>query len=435
MSVTRLALRTDWTWHSVKELQDEGVLLVEDGNHGEYRPRPNEFTDDGTAFLRAADLSDGEVLFSAAGQINDVALRRIRKGIGKPGDLLFSHKGTVGKLAVAHQDAPSFVCSPQTTFWRVTDPKRLDRQFLFAYMRAPEFQRQWTVRKGDTDMADYVSLTAQRTLLVPLPPLPTQQKIAAILSAYDDLIENNNRRIKLLEEMAQRIYREWFVDFRYPGHERVALVDSKLGPIPEGWEWLPASEAVLINPTVVVDRLATRPFVPMTSVSEHGMHITPIELRAGTSGSRFENGDTLFARITPCLENGKTAYVQCLREGEIASGSTEFIVLRSRRLCPEYVYLLARDDRFRSHAMKSMSGATGRQRVRDECFDSFMLAVPTGSALNSFTGLVRPMFKLSYALFIVNSMVRATRDILLPRLISGEIDVTDLAVAMPQAAA
>ena len=79
-------------------------------------------------------------------------------------------------------------------------------------------------------------------LTLPVPSLPSQRKIAAILSAYDDLIENNNRRIKLLEEMAQRIYREWFVDFRYPGHEEVPLVDSELGPIPEGWMWLRSLE-------------------------------------------------------------------------------------------------------------------------------------------------------------------------------------------------
>ena len=74
-----------------------------------------------------------------------------------------------------------------------------------------------------------------RSLELPVPPLTTQRKIVGVLSAYGDLIENNNRRIKLLEEMAQRIYREWFVDFRYPGHENVPLMHSELGPIPEGW--------------------------------------------------------------------------------------------------------------------------------------------------------------------------------------------------------
>jgi type I restriction enzyme S subunit len=267
------------------------------------------------------------------------------------------------------------------------------------------------------------------------PPLASQRKIAAILSAYDDLIENNRRRIKLLEEMAQRIYREWFVDFRYPGHEGDLLVDSELGPIPRGWTWLRASEALMINPRMVVDRAAIRPFVPMTSVSEHGMHIAPIEERAGASGAKFANGDTLFARITPCLENGKTAYVQCLPDGSVASGSTEFIVLRSRHLSPELTYLLARDERFRSHAIQSMSGATGRQRVREGCFDTFWVATPPQAILDSFERCIRPVFELSNRLVCANSTLRAARDLLLPRLISGEIDVEDLDITMPQAAA
>jgi hypothetical protein len=83
--------------------------------------------------------------------------------------------------------------------------------------------------------------------LPPLPPVEVQRKIAAILSAYDDLIENNNRRIKLLEEMAKRIYREWFVDFRYPGHEAVPLVESELGPLPKGWVAAPLFEVAEVT--------------------------------------------------------------------------------------------------------------------------------------------------------------------------------------------
>jgi type I restriction enzyme S subunit len=274
-----------------------------------------------------------------------------------------------------------------------------------------------------------------RQVEVPLPPLPTQRKIGAIISAYDDLIENNNRRIRLLEELAQRIYREWFVDFRYPGHEYVALVDSECGPLPEGWEWLPASEAVTINPKVAVDRAAIRPFIPMTSLCEDGMHVTAIEQRAGSSGAKFENGDTLFARITPCLENGKTAYVQCLDDGQVASGSTEFIVLRPRRVGPEFTYLLARSEQFRSHALKSMSGATGRQRVRYECFGSLNVPVPSEPVLRSFAALARPLFQFASAVVRTNKSLRAARALLRPRLMSGEVDVTALDIAMPEAAA
>jgi type I restriction enzyme, S subunit len=175
------------------------------------------------------------VQFATASGINEVALNRIRKGVGKPGDILFSHKGTVGKLARVPLDCPPFVCSPQTTFWRVLDESKLRRDYLYAYMRSRSFVDQWWVRKGETDMADYVSLTAQRQLRVIVPPVDVQRRIAEPLAAIDDLIENNRRRVEVLEEMARAIYREWFVCLRYPGHEDVPLVDSPLGPIPDGW--------------------------------------------------------------------------------------------------------------------------------------------------------------------------------------------------------
>ena len=152
-------------WLTVAQLQDTEVLRVEDGNHGEYRPRPHEFVEGGVSlYIRAADMHGERILFDSAKAISNIARQRVRKGIGAGGDILFSHKGTVGKVALAPLDAPEFVCSPQTTFWRTLDEGKLDRRFLFAYLRSPFFIRQWFVRKGETDMADYVSLTAQREL-------------------------------------------------------------------------------------------------------------------------------------------------------------------------------------------------------------------------------------------------------------------------------
>ncbi len=124
---------------SVSELQDAGILLVEDGNHGEYRPRSDEFGEGEYAFIRAADMDCGRVLFESAQRISDKSMARIRKGVGKGGDVLFSHKGTVGKLALAPLDSPLFVCSPQTTFWRTLDQGRLDRRFLYCFMRSRAF--------------------------------------------------------------------------------------------------------------------------------------------------------------------------------------------------------------------------------------------------------------------------------------------------------
>ncbi len=268
-----------------------------------------------------------------------------------------------------------------------------------------------------------LSQGSMKRIEIQLPPVPTQKRIGTILAAYDDLIENDTRRIKILEEMAQAIYREWFVNFRYPGHESVPLVDSALGAIPEGWEPQPASTAIEVNPRNQAVSGNQITFVPMGSISETTLHIGQTEVRSRPSGPRFSNGDTLFARITPCLENGKTAFVKLLVNGEVACGSTEFIVLRSKTLSPEFVYLLARSESFRSHAIASMSGATGRQRVRNECFDSYLVAVPPPAILDLFSQIVAPMFQQSFSFFLANEVLRQFRDLLLPRLVSGEVKV------------
>jgi type I restriction enzyme S subunit len=275
-----------------------------------------------------------------------------------------------------------------------------------------------------------INLGILKGLPIVLPPLPTQRKIAAVLSAYDDLIENNTRRIKILEQMAQAIYREWFVTFRFPGHEKVRMVNSPMGKVPEGWRVERLTDAVDIDPPTRVPREGAKPFVPMGCLSNDSMIISDIEEREGNSGSKFKNGDTLFARITPCLENGKTGFVQFLPKDEaVAFGSTEFIVMRSKVVTPEYVYLMARSTALRDHAIKSMSGATGRQRVQNACFDRYTVAVPTARALSDFTELVRPMFMAVFNLAGKNANLRRTRDLLLPKLISGEVDVSELDIA------
>jgi type I restriction enzyme, S subunit len=274
--------------------------------------------------------------------------------------------------------------------------------------------------------ADLTSITS---LEVPRLEIENQRKIASILSTYDDLIENNTRRIAIMEAMVQAIFREWLVEFRFPGHEKIKLVHSPLGKIPEGWKPVKIEEAIFINPRTVVPREGEKPFVSMGAVPHNTMliDVAATETRTGNSGSKFKNDDTLFARITPCLENGKTAFVQFLPTSDaVAFGSTEFIVLRSKTVCPEFVYLLARSNAFRDNAIKSMSGATGRQRVQEKCFDNFFFAHPDPTTLAAFADLTRPLFKNVFALSKKNANLRKTRDLLLPKLISGQLDVEDL---------
>lgn len=262
---------------------------------------------------------------------------------------------------------------------------------------------------------------------VPALDLSTQHHIGNILSAYDDLIENNTRRIEILEEMAQRLYEEWFVHFRFLGHEEKSFKESELGRTPEGWGVRRLEDVVALNPKTKVPKEGEKWFVPMGALSESNMVVGSLEKKAGNSGAKFQNGDTLVARITPCLENGKTGFVDFLPEDQpTGCGSTEFIVMRSTSLCPEMVYLLARNNRFRDVAIKSMSGATGRQRVRVESLRELPVVQPDQATLAAFQGFVSPCFKQIRILARKNTNLRAQRDLLLPKLVSGEIDVSDI---------
>lgn len=301
---------------------------------------------------------------------------------------------------------------------------RVDRvcpEFLFFLFNTNEVRSQI---KGSASGATVRHTSPSRiySVTVKLPPLPDQHRFASILSAYDDLIENNLRRIKILEEMARELYREWFVVFGYPGHEKIPHTKSAIGPIPKGWMVKAVPEAVDINPEVSISRDEEHAFVPMGCLANDSMLITDIETRAGSSGAKFQNGDTLFARITPCLENGKTGFVQFLPDQDaVACGSTEFIVLRSRTVTPEFVYLLARNEEFRANAIKSMAGASGRQRVQERCFDSFKIPVPPRPLLEMFSAVVAPSFALIQRLHLESDNLRRTRNLLLPRLLSGQV--------------
>lgn len=257
------------------------------------------------------------------------------------------------------------------------------------------------------------------------PDLPTQERIAGVLSAYDDLIEHNRRRIALLEQAARLLYREWFVHFRFPGSETVKFVDG----LPEGWDHVPFSDAAFVNKKTVWDKNKNRDIrmVPMGALSESVMTCdsSQFDRREKPTGVKFVNGDTLFARITPCLENGKTAYVDFLGDDEVACGSTEFIVFREHKLSRFMIYLLAREDGFRQNAVTSMVGSSGRQRVQNSCFDKFMVSVPPEEIAMEFDQKAKPMFNQIAALLSSNHRLAKARDLLLPRIMDGRLPILE----------
>ncbi|WP_444633246.1 restriction endonuclease subunit S [Cupriavidus oxalaticus] len=344
-----------------------------------------------------------------------------RRLVPKRGDIILTREAPLGNVGKIRTDDAVFL--GQRLYQFRPDPKKLDADFLLYSLMGDDLQRQ--IRAcGSGSTVEHMRLEDIPSLEFNVPPLPVQQRIAGILSAYDELIENNQRRIRILESMARALYREWFIHYRFAGHEDHPRIASRVGEIPQGWEVKRVTDAVDVNPRVAVPRDGEKAFVPMGSLSNDSMLITGIESRGGNSGAKFQNGDTLFARITPCLENGKTGFVQFLPNADaVAFGSTEFIVLRSRSLTPEFVYCLARSEEFRGVAIKSMSGATGRQRVQERCFEDLQIVQPPRALLDRFSAFVSPSFRLIYTLHQQIQDLRRSRDLLLPRLLSGQINV------------
>jgi len=304
-----------------------------------------------------------------------------------------------------------------------------------------------------------------------IPPREEQTKIAGLLGSLDDRITLLRETNATLEAIAQALFKSWFVDFDpvrakaegrarqdgersgqprmpqaselpRPGAEAGAeaqgqpegldaataalfpdsFEESELGLVPKGWLLWALGDAFEINPTRKLKKGDFAPYLDMASVGTQGHVVDGVVGREMGSGTKFINGDTLLARITPCLENGKTAYVDFLDAGQVGWGSTEFVVLRPKApLPPYYGYLLARHPAFRDHAIQSMSGTSGRQRIQNDVLGRYPVAIPTPEVAEAFAGIVQSAQQRIAANQTQAQTLTQLRDTLLPRLISGQL--------------
>jgi type I restriction enzyme S subunit len=405
-----------WTETKLKDLCERITV-------GYVGPMAHAYRETGIPFLRSQNVKPGRLDFEGIKYIDDAFHAKISKSALLPGDVAIVRTGYPGTAAVV---PPSLAISNCSDLVLVRPGKNLNAHFVAAIFNSVFGQ---TLVSGNTVGAaqQHFNVTTAKELRLRIPPKPIQDKIAAVLAAYDDLIEANRRRIALLERMAEEIYREWFVRLRFPGHATTKISKG----IPAGWDIRPFSDVVETNPTERIDKEEERPFVAMEELSESSMYFTHHERRKGHVGPKFRNGDVLFPRITPSVENGKRGLVMTLADGEVAQGSTEFIVLREKVLTTEHIYFLSVSEGFRTNAELSMTGASGRQRVQEQCFTQFLVKTPPPALREKFTAIVRPMVTQIRLLSIQTEALTRTRDLLLPRLISGKLPVEARPIAFP----
>ena len=244
---------------------------------------------------------------------------------------------------------------------------------------------------------------------IKLPKFDEQRTIAATLSSLDDKIENNRKINQCLEQMAQAMFDRLIIE---------ESIDEPLGVL---------ADIAEINPPRMLKRGQNAAYVEMANLPTQGAFPNNWEIKSFTGGMKFKNGDTIFARISPCLQNGKTAYINFLNEGEVAFGSTEYIVISSKKdYCNEMFYFLARYPDFVNYAVGNMNGSSGRQRVSGNTLENYELHIPTKENVRKFAMFATPVMNIILQNSLENRNLAALRDALLPRLMSGELSVGDV---------
>jgi len=256
---------------------------------------------------------------------------------------------------------------------------------------------------------------------LPVFPLPTQQRIAGILSAYDELIENNQRRIRILEDMARSLYREWFVHFRYPDHESVPLVDSQLGRIPQGWEVKKLADIAVVNRAQINAKTAPDEllYIDIASVSPGQIDYVTTYAFADSPGRArrvVQHGDVLWS----CVRPNRRSHALVMHPEANTIASTGFAVLTAKTVPFTFLYFATTTDDFVSYLTNNASGAA-YPAVTATIFKKAELLIPSTVLLEKFGEATISMAEQAHTLQRQTANLRRTRDLLLPSLLSGKI--------------
>lgn len=299
----------------------------------------------------------------------------------------------------------------------------VDADFLY-YAFVPRKQQLLSLASAIGVRTPILNKSGFCDLRVLLPSLPTQRKIATILSAYDNLIDNNQRRTKILEKMVQKLYTEWFVKFRFPGYKKVKLVDSSLGRIPEGWKTSKLDDLVnhIRESTVPGDHLSDRLYVPIDCIPKHSLAILESEPwdNARSSLRLFDEMDILFGAMRPYFHKVAIAPFKGITR-------TTCFVLRPRdsEVFSYSVMTLFQEETI-EFANKHSQGSTIPYVAWEGVLANMPCLEPPDHLLKTFNSAVYPILRLIHLQYFIQKNLCRARDLLLPRLISGELDVSDL---------
>ncbi|MFH1738458.1 MAG: restriction endonuclease subunit S [bacterium] len=386
------------------------ALGIYDGPHA----TPKE-SSDGAIFLGIKNITDdGRLDFSEIRFVSEDELPKWTRRVNpSPGDVVFTYEATLHRYAVIPEGFRG--CLGRRVALIRPDPKKADSRFLLYYFLSHGWRKvvEGYIITGAT--VDRIPLEKLPDFPVTLPRIEVQKKIAAILSAYDDLIENNRRRMALLEEAARLLYQEWFVPLRFPGHEHTRIVDG----VPEGWEKKVLGDICTeIRETVAPQDLeADTPYIGLEHMPRRSISLTEWATAEAVTSTkhRYKEGDILFGKIRPYFHKVGIAFTDGV-------ASSDAIVIRpSSNDLRSFVLMTVSNDKFVAEAAQTMREGSKMPRADWKLMTQYQILLPPHGLLDLFSSMITDITRQLRILCFQNQKLKAAQKILLPRLLSGDL--------------
>lgn len=369
---------------------------------------------EGYPIIRTPNIGVGYLDLEGVQRVSKAAYdRRNIRAVPRPNDLILAREAPAGNVGIIREGME--VCLGQRTVLIRPKAEKVSPLFLNYYLNAPK-QRHALLSNSNGATVSHVNMPIIRNLVIGLPDRETQDRIADVLSAYDELIENNRRQIKLLEEAAQRLYKEWFIDLKFPGHETTPIVDG----LPEGWRMGCLGECCALIKTISKqdERTGNELYIGLEHMPKDSICLRAHGVAADVVGNKteFRKGDVLFGKIRPYFH--KVGFAQF--DGVT---STDAIVMRAVESKQAFLLAVASSDEFVSYATATSKTGTKMPRADWAAMKSYQVPIPSADVASRFENICESFLSAIAQCSSLIVAAREARDRLLPKLMSGEIEV------------
>ena len=391
-----------------------------DGDRGKNYPKQDEFYPQGyCVFLNTGNVTKEGLIFEENQFIMKEKDEALRNGKLKRGDIVYTTRGTVGNAGYYNSSVPyeNVRINSGMVILR-SNGEIVDARFLYQILKS-EYYRPYFKQYCTGSAQPQLPIKNFSQIYLNVPDIKTQHRIADILSVYDNLIENNQKQIKLLEEAAQRLYKEWFVDLCFPGHENTKIVDG----VPEGWQWCKVRDVADINSSALPKNYK-EDFIDYVDLGS--VRCGHIETRArynlneapGRAKRCAKDGDIIWGMVRPNLK----AYALVTNPKETDVFSTGFAVLSAKKVPYSYLYCAVTQEEFVGYLVNATNGAA-YPAVKPVHFEVADILKPDDKVLEQFHSVADSIYRKKEALENQNHNLRESRDLILPKLMSGEVEV------------